>query len=252
MGAQIAAHLANAGVPVLLLDVTRDAAADGLERARALKPDPFFTPTVHTLIRTGGFDEDLAGAADLGLDHRSGRRAAGREARAVRAHRPPSHAADDRQLQHLGDPDCGDRRGPVRVLQGAHARHTLLQPPSVSATARSHSNAGHRSRGRRRDCAVRRPSPRQRRRPREGHAELHRESSRHLRRAADPPGLGTRRPDDRRDRRDHGSGDRAAEERHVSDDGSRGHRRARTLSSATWPSVCRATKSAAPSRCRRS
>ena len=45
MGAQIAAHLANAGVPSILLDVTREAAQDGLERARALKPDPFFTPS---------------------------------------------------------------------------------------------------------------------------------------------------------------------------------------------------------------
>jgi 3-hydroxyacyl-CoA dehydrogenase len=59
MGAQIAAHFANAGVPALLLDVTREAARDGLERAKALKPDPFFTPTTHTLVRTGGFDEDL-------------------------------------------------------------------------------------------------------------------------------------------------------------------------------------------------
>jgi len=64
MGAQIAAHLANAGVPVLLLDVTRDAAADGLKRARTLKPDPFFTPDAATLIRTGSFDEDLAAIRD--------------------------------------------------------------------------------------------------------------------------------------------------------------------------------------------
>jgi 3-hydroxyacyl-CoA dehydrogenase len=64
MGAQIAAHLANAGVPVLLLDVTREAAADGLKRARALKPDPFFTQDAATLIKTGSFDEDLAGIRD--------------------------------------------------------------------------------------------------------------------------------------------------------------------------------------------
>ncbi|HEX6974449.1 MAG TPA: 3-hydroxyacyl-CoA dehydrogenase NAD-binding domain-containing protein, partial [Vicinamibacterales bacterium] len=63
MGAQIAAHLANAGIPSLLLDVTPDAARDGLSRARALKPDPFFTPNAHTLIRTGGFDTDLAAIA---------------------------------------------------------------------------------------------------------------------------------------------------------------------------------------------
>src|SRR4029453_13200179 len=59
MGAQIAAHLANAGVPALLLDVSRDAAREGPERAKALKPDPFFTPATSSLVRTGGFDEDL-------------------------------------------------------------------------------------------------------------------------------------------------------------------------------------------------
>src|ERR1051326_478616 len=64
MGAQIAAHLANAGVRVRLLDVTNDAAREGLERARKLKPDPFFTPAAVCLIETGGFDEDLRRAAD--------------------------------------------------------------------------------------------------------------------------------------------------------------------------------------------
>src|SRR6187455_1754087 len=57
MGAQIAAHVANAGVPAFLLDVTTEAAAEGLKRARALKPDPFFTPDTWKLISTGGFDE---------------------------------------------------------------------------------------------------------------------------------------------------------------------------------------------------
>ena len=60
MGAQIAAHLANAGVPTLLLDVSAEAARQGLERARTLKPDPFFTKDAHALIRTGSF-EDLSG-----------------------------------------------------------------------------------------------------------------------------------------------------------------------------------------------
>src|SRR5438105_3869373 len=57
MGAQIAAHFANAGVPALRLDVTPDAARDGLTRARSLRPDPFFTPDTWKLISTGGFDE---------------------------------------------------------------------------------------------------------------------------------------------------------------------------------------------------
>jgi 3-hydroxyacyl-CoA dehydrogenase len=63
MGSQIAAHLANAGVPVLLLDVTPQAAREGFDKARALKPDPFFTPDTHTLISTGGFDDGLPRAS---------------------------------------------------------------------------------------------------------------------------------------------------------------------------------------------
>jgi 3-hydroxyacyl-CoA dehydrogenase len=59
MGAQIAAHFANAGVAVLLLDVTADTARDGLKRARTLKPDPFFTPGTASLVSIGGFDSDL-------------------------------------------------------------------------------------------------------------------------------------------------------------------------------------------------
>ena len=66
MGAQIAAHLANAGYPVALLDVSERAAREGLERARKLKPDPFFTADAVGLIRTGGFDSNLdwVGQAD--------------------------------------------------------------------------------------------------------------------------------------------------------------------------------------------
>jgi 3-hydroxyacyl-CoA dehydrogenase len=65
MGAQIAAHVANAGVPALLLDVTPEAAAEGLKRARALKPDPFFTPDTAGLITTGSFDRDLSHIGDV-------------------------------------------------------------------------------------------------------------------------------------------------------------------------------------------
>ena len=65
MGAQIAAHFANAGVPTLLLDLTADVARQGLERAKALKPDPFFTADAVKLIAIGGFDRDLARIADV-------------------------------------------------------------------------------------------------------------------------------------------------------------------------------------------
>ena len=59
MGAQISAHLGNAGYPVALLDVSPQAAREGLERARMLKPDPFFSADAAARIRTGGFESDL-------------------------------------------------------------------------------------------------------------------------------------------------------------------------------------------------
>ena len=64
MGAQIAAQVANAGWPVLLLDLDRDLAARGLRHAAALKPDPFFTRDVRSRIRLGGFDTDLPAIAE--------------------------------------------------------------------------------------------------------------------------------------------------------------------------------------------
>ena len=60
MGAQIAAHFANAGVPALLLDLDAKTAKAGLDRVRALKPDPLFTADALGRIQTGGFDTDLA------------------------------------------------------------------------------------------------------------------------------------------------------------------------------------------------
>ncbi len=59
MGAQIGAHLANAGYPVTVLDMSAQIAREGIERARRLKPDPFFTPDAVERIHIGGFDSDL-------------------------------------------------------------------------------------------------------------------------------------------------------------------------------------------------
>jgi len=59
MGAQIALHCANAGITVVLLDLTPEAARDGLTKAMRLKPDPQFTPDVFRLITTASFDEGM-------------------------------------------------------------------------------------------------------------------------------------------------------------------------------------------------
>ncbi len=79
MGAAIAAHIANAGVKVLLLDMPpKDAspgnrqarnktAADGLERARKAKPAAFVSPRMDTLVTVGNLEDDLAAAAKCDL-----------------------------------------------------------------------------------------------------------------------------------------------------------------------------------------
>jgi 3-hydroxyacyl-CoA dehydrogenase len=64
MGAQIAAHFANVGVPVLLMDLTGDAAAAGLTRAMGLTPDPFFTRDAARLIDTASFDHGMTRLAE--------------------------------------------------------------------------------------------------------------------------------------------------------------------------------------------
>ncbi len=65
MGAQIALHCANAGIPALLLDLTPQLAREGLDRARRLKPDPQFTPDVHRLVTTAGFDDGMSRLKDV-------------------------------------------------------------------------------------------------------------------------------------------------------------------------------------------
>src|SRR5262249_20883918 len=66
MGSRIAAHFANAGFPVLLLDVVlpeqrqRNAAAlKGMDAAIKQKPGAFFLPDTSTLITPGNFEDNL-------------------------------------------------------------------------------------------------------------------------------------------------------------------------------------------------
>src|SRR5580765_202097 len=66
MGARIAAHLANAGLPVVLLDLpaqtgTRSAlAAQAIESLKKAKPAAFFDPSLAARIQPGNFDDDAA------------------------------------------------------------------------------------------------------------------------------------------------------------------------------------------------
>src|SRR6185369_928181 len=85
MGAQIAAHLANVGIPSLLMDVVPMELTPGeqkrgltlqqpevrnrvtktlFERARKLSPAPFFVPEAANLIKIGNVEDNLADIKD--------------------------------------------------------------------------------------------------------------------------------------------------------------------------------------------
>src|ERR1041385_7528955 len=74
VGAQIAAHLANAGIPTLLLDIVPQEGSDrnqvaraGLDAAKKSKPAAFFTADRASLITIGNFDDDLPKVKDCDL-----------------------------------------------------------------------------------------------------------------------------------------------------------------------------------------
>ena len=77
MGARIAAHFANAGIPCVLLDIVPPDAAQstdkaarnkivnaGLEAAIKSKPAAFFEKGLDRLVKTGNFDDDMKLLAD--------------------------------------------------------------------------------------------------------------------------------------------------------------------------------------------
>ena len=74
MGARIAAHFANAGVPSFLLDIVppdADAparnkiATAGLDAARKSKPAAFMEPSLARLVTVGNFEDDLKKLSDV-------------------------------------------------------------------------------------------------------------------------------------------------------------------------------------------
>src|SRR5579863_2611409 len=71
MGSRIAAHLANAGIPTLLLDLApkpgsaeRSLAQTAIFALAKAKPAALFEPSLAALIAPGNFDDDLAKLAE--------------------------------------------------------------------------------------------------------------------------------------------------------------------------------------------
>src|SRR6185436_20486254 len=60
MGSQIAAHVANAGLPVLLLDISKEQVQAALRVLEKSSPAPLFVPETLRQIEAGSFDADMA------------------------------------------------------------------------------------------------------------------------------------------------------------------------------------------------
>lgn len=73
MGAAIAAHLTNVGIPVLLMDIVPEGeekdrsrlAKEGLQRALKAKPSPFYHKNAARLVEVGNFEDDMEKLANV-------------------------------------------------------------------------------------------------------------------------------------------------------------------------------------------
>ncbi len=66
MGSQIAAHLANAGIPSMLFDLNQELAEKGLQAALKLKPAPFYNPRDIKLITPMNYEDHLEHLRETG------------------------------------------------------------------------------------------------------------------------------------------------------------------------------------------
>ena len=60
MGAQIAGHLANAGIPSFLFDISQELAEKGKDTLTSLKPAPLYKPKNADLVTPCNYDDHIA------------------------------------------------------------------------------------------------------------------------------------------------------------------------------------------------
>ena len=168
MGAQIAAHCANAGLEVLLLDIVPDGAKDrnvvaktALARMAKADPAPFMSKRLTRKVTPGNLEDDL-GRLDgvdwiveavierLDVKH-------GLYARIAQTAKPQAILSSNTSTL----PRASTRGRHGSDARAAFSHHPLLQPASIHAPARAGRRCGSSvdARGRR---AAPRPSPRQR------------------------------------------------------------------------------------------
>jgi 3-hydroxyacyl-CoA dehydrogenase len=64
MGGGIAAHVANAGLPVYLLDITQAIVSTSFDRLKKLRPPAFFTPQTADLVSVGNLTDNFSWVAE--------------------------------------------------------------------------------------------------------------------------------------------------------------------------------------------
>ena len=65
MGAQIAGHLANAGIPSYLFDVDKELAEKGKDTLKSLKPKPLYKPTNLDLVSPCTYDDNIENITEV-------------------------------------------------------------------------------------------------------------------------------------------------------------------------------------------
>ena len=231
MGSGIAAHLANAGVPVTLLDIVPDGAnnrntlAEGAIQ-KLLKQDP--APLMHKrnakLITPGNTEDDLGKLAEadwivevvierLDIKHDVFRK--------IDEHRKPgSIVTSNTSTIPLAQPDGRDAGEPEAGLR----HHPLLQPAALPAPAGAGRRPGDAAGGAGDAARLLRRAPRQGRRRRQGHARLHRQPHRHAVDAVRGQRHHRPRPDGRGGRPGRRQADGRAQDRHLRPDRPGRHR----------------------------
>jgi 3-hydroxyacyl-CoA dehydrogenase len=188
MGAGIAAHVANAGVPVVLLDIV-PAGRRGPRRARQgcdramLKAEArrrSCTPRRAKLVTPGNLEDDLGLLAECDwiveavVERLDVKQHLYRALDAVR--KPGSIVSSNTSTIPLAQA----RRGAAGELRQRLPRHPLLQPAALHAAARARRRAATRPEAAAAATRLLRRAPRQERGRLQGHAGLHRQPHRHL------------------------------------------------------------------------
>ena len=241
MGSRIAAHLANAGLPVLLLDLAGDAGkrpaaiAEGARRPQEEQARRLLRPGRHPAIRTGNFDDDLALLAECDWVIE-----AVTENLAIKQHLLAKIAPYLKPDAILTTNTSGL---PVASIASALPAGACAAAGSAPTSSIRRATCGwwksfharYRSGGHGRPRPFRRPAPRQRSGLRARHAELHRQPHRRLHHAGSRAADAGRRPDHRGGGRAHRHRHRLAAHRHLPAGGHGGDRRPGPRGARTSP-----------------